>query len=236
MPRASKKSSYRKKRPAPYRRRRSYRKYSRRRASARTTSVRSRTSPIPDRFFTKLKYCHIGTLTTAGTPVAHIFKMNSLYDPDHTQIVNHQPFGRDQLATLYNHYRVYGCKYSITITNLSSAYAMDVAVVLKDTNALSTDMQTIAEKPYVQFRTLGMSGSSSGTTVIKGYCNNPKIMGVSKERFRVDDVYTATSGNNPTKIPYLHVYAHGQAGLQCKITVHLQYLSCFYERVALAGS
>lgn len=202
------------------------------------SAVVSTTSPLPDRFFTKMKYSHLGTITTTSGTAPYLFNMGNLYDPDRTG-TGHQPFGRDQFATLYNKYRVYGCKYVITFTNTSSAYNADVAVVLKPVTTTSTDMQTVAEKPYVQFRSIGMNGSAAAKTVIKGYCHNAKILGVSKLRYSLDDEYTATAGVPPAEEPYLHIYAReraGTSGIVIGMAVQLTYYVVWYDRVALAGS
>lgn len=202
------------------------------------SAVVSSTSPLPDRFFTKMKYATLTTLTTTTGVVNHLFNMGNLYDPDRSG-GGHQPFGRDQFATLYNKYRVYGCKYVVTFHNTSSAYTCDCAVVLKAVTNTSTDMQTVYEKPYTQFRTLAMNGAASSKATVKGYCNNAKILGVSRLRYGLDDIYSATAGVAPNTEPYLHIYIKERgatSGIVIGVSVQLTYYCAWYERVALTGS
>ena len=202
------------------------------------STVVSSTSPLPDRFFTKLKYASLSTMTTGAGVVAHLFNLGNLYDPDRTG-GGHQPFGRDQFASLYNKYRVYGCKYVVTFHNPSSAYTCDVACVLKPVTNASTDMQTVYEKPYTQFRTLGMNGAATSKAVVKGYCNNAKILGVTRARYNSDDIYSATAGMAPDVEPYLHIYIReraGTGGLVIGVSVQLTYYCAWYERVPLTSS
>ena len=118
MPRTSKKGNYRRKRRAPYSRRRSYRKYRVRHRHQGPSRVVSRTSPFPDNYFTKMKYCQNMDLVTTSGLAYRFFRTNGLFDPDVAPHIagdgQHQPFGFDQLAVLYRRYRVYGMKYVAT--------------------------------------------------------------------------------------------------------------------------
>lgn len=58
----------------------------------------------------RLRYSQMVTLDpTAGTIAAHIFRANSLFDPDQSGL-GHQPYGFDQLMQWYDHYTVIGSK------------------------------------------------------------------------------------------------------------------------------
>ena len=69
------------------------------------TTVRGR-DPFGSNFTTTLSYADSYAISPATVPV-HVLRMNSIYDPDYTT-TGHQPMGRDQLAELYNRYRVLG--------------------------------------------------------------------------------------------------------------------------------
>ena len=202
------------------------------------SAVVSSTSPVPDQFFTKLKYTEYLQFNTATGVTPYLYNMGGLYDPNHSG-AGHQPFGFDQLAALYERYRVYGVKYHILIQNTSGTYPVDVAVVLKPVTTLSTDMQTIAEKPYTQVRSLGVTSNAKCQYLFKGYVDNPKLLGVSKERYRVDDQYSALKTANPVLSPYLHMYwreVAGTTGITLNFKVHLTYYCKFFQRVPLTGS
>jgi len=199
--------------------------------------VKSVSSPIPDRYMVKLKYADTIALTSAATPVAHLFRTNSLFDPDYTG-VGHQPYGYDQLTPLYSQYRVFGISYKITFTNISSG-PMDVAVVLKSVVALSTVWNTIEEKPYVKVRHLAMPTAGGSIQVIKGYVSNPKLLGITKEQYRTNTLYQGTATANPLESGYLHIYADqpgGTTGLTVYANVELHYFAVFHGRIPLTGS
>lgn len=69
----------------------------------------------------KLTYVEkVGLTCTSGVAAKHTFLLNSIFDPDYTG-VGHQPYGRDQWATLYGKYMVTSAvvrvKWSNTATN-----------------------------------------------------------------------------------------------------------------------
>ena len=209
-----------------------------RKKAAGITAVVAKTSPVPDMFFCKLKYSHIFFLTTVAGVNSYLYKMNSLYDPDHSG-AGHQPFGFDQLAALYANYRAYGVKYKITFQNTNATYVTDIAVVQKPNTTLTTDMQTAREKPYTQYRTLATSGNSHSASVIRGYHNCAKVFGVSKRRYADDDAYQASVGANPTSMSYLHIYQRegaGVTGIVTQVRVDLIYYCKFFSRKPLTGS
>lgn len=218
---------------APRPRGRRYRRY---RRKNRLTKMVSRTCPIPDRFYTTLKYNDLISFTTSTSPVWHLFNMNSVFDPDATSGSNHQPFGRDQLATLYERYRVYSTSFSVEFIN-ENALTFDAGFILKSTSSTTTLISTAREKPYSKFMILGEQTSNQRR--LRGYCNCAKILGVTKERYRVDDHFQAAVASNPPLSPYLHVgvQACNRTGVNtvyCSVTIY--YKVCFFQRVPLTQS
>lgn len=75
-----------------------------------------------DHFTIRTTYCDgyilSPQITSAGaiTMDQQIWRMNSLYDPDYTN-VGHQPKGRDMWASVYNYYAVIACDYNIKLYN-----------------------------------------------------------------------------------------------------------------------
>jgi len=70
---------------------------------------------FPDTMRLRLAYGDKQTLTSSAinaTPIYN-YRMNSIYDPDYTG-TGAQPYWRDQLAAIYNRYRVLGAKISVT--------------------------------------------------------------------------------------------------------------------------
>lgn len=77
--------------------------------------------------------------SSTGVLTGHIFRANSVYDPDQSA-VGHQPMGFDQWAALFRHYVVVGSKISISVMNDDGSVTQDVpltcGVYLSDNNAL----------------------------------------------------------------------------------------------------
>jgi len=69
---------------------------------------------IPDRFRTKLVYGGGGQITSGSALVDKIWNINSVFDPDQSG-VGHQPRYFDQLALLYNRYRVLSATFDVSI-------------------------------------------------------------------------------------------------------------------------
>lgn len=66
--------------------------------------------------YVKLRYVGYGTMNPAAavTSTCHVFRLNSLYDPDYTG-AGHQPYGYDQMSTFWTDYRVVGVRWKLTM-------------------------------------------------------------------------------------------------------------------------
>ena len=77
-------------------------------------TMTARGSLVAPRLRCRLRYStNLAIVTGVLGTATNIFNLNSLYDPDRTG-VGHQPRGFDQIKTLYNRYRVYGCAYKVS--------------------------------------------------------------------------------------------------------------------------
>lgn len=202
----------------------------------RANLVVSRTSPLPDRYFTKLNYTELVTMNYTGILNTYQFRTNSIFDPNSTG-TGHQPMGHDELAQLYNKYRVYGCKYVLTFSNTNPAYQGEVIVQNRPNGTLSANFEDAMESPYHQYKVLG--AETSGPKTISGYANCAKIYGVAKQQWRNDDVFQANVGANPSSQTVLNIYAQNQTtatALTILVRVNLVYFVEFYERKVLGGS
>jgi len=188
-------------------------------------------------------YCDTFTLTvgTGGVLGAeHIFRLNSLYDPDFT-IGGHQPYGFDQVAALYRKYRVDGCRFEVTLTNASED-GLAVMLMLQPsdgTYALAAAGTAYAlEKPGCIMEVLNDSGSQ-----VKKIDQHIQIHDIEGLRKAVTDAdlteYSAAVGANPTKFPYLRMAACSLAnntGGTVQVMVKLTFDAKFFERTILTSS
>lgn len=220
-------------------RRRFKRTFKKRRYGAkRATLMATPNAPIPDRYICKLKYATNTTMITGAGVSAHLFRPASIYDPDFTG-VGHQPLGHDQLATLYNQYRVYGMKYKITFHNPNTGNFINVAVVKKKDNSTTTLFSTVEEKPYSQSGIIGPRDGGANRRTFSGYFNNSKQLGVTKQTYNTDDQFTAAMGFNPTASPTLQLYCqeiNAVTSLNVYVDVQLEYYCVLFGRTALTQS
>lgn len=213
--------------------------------NTRTVAVQ-RTPGFADATKVKLKYSEFYNLSTNATavPAYYLYSCNSLYDPNYTG-GGHQPFGFDQwmgtsfTTGIYNRYTVFGMAYRITFINTSATYTAQVAVCKKPVATVSTDMNTVFEKPYVQSRFLSTTGQATSRCVLKGYCSNAKVIGITNEQYRVEQDYKGSVTSNPTlRAPYLHIYVCNPDYIvtTIKIQVELVFYATLTDRVPLGGS
>lgn len=85
-------------------------------------------------------------LDPAGTPATHVFRANSIYDPDYTNTGGHQPMFHDQYAAVYNKYKVVSSRIDITGANDYSDQANVMGnLVTCVVNNTTTAYQSITE-------------------------------------------------------------------------------------------
>lgn len=133
------------------------------------------------------------------------FRGNSPYDPDYTG-TGGQPTGFDTYAALYNMYRCYGSKISVTfmgIASLGAAANVNVALEARPTNTLPADMTDAIGNPYVKYRTVNYNTNSP--TTLKMFMSTAKIDGLPKVAVKTADDYTAAVNTNPTAQWYWNV-------------------------------
>jgi len=211
-----------------------------RRGKNRASVAVSRSSPIPDRFLTKLRYSTLHALTTAGVaiPASYQFRLNSIFDPDLTG-TGHQPLGHDEMATLYQKYTVRGVAWHITFTNQSTTDYADVCVMLRPNTTAVSLMSTALETEHVRRGVVGPESGSRNIMTMKGYASIAKIRGVKASKVEIENEYSALIGANPNIVPTLQVYVENQnvnASITVNFRLEMVYYVTFFDRQALAQS
>lgn len=208
-------------RKRPMRRRRTFRRRNFRRRNN-TTTVNNGISPISQRFITKLKYHQNFSLTiaSADTLVEKIFYLNSINQPDAGSGPGaHQPYGRDQLNSMYNKYRVFATSWRLSIEpNGFSGTAHTIPVPNEQVFA-GADTGFAGEVPLA----LTKSISVDQPTVFTGRVNLPRLNGQTSAQYKASEDFDASYASNPTELNELHVLiASNQASSQvynCNITL-----------------
>lgn len=89
------------------------RNYRRRGTRASRVNLMGYASGMPMVRRTKHRYvANISITSSTGLLSFNLFRANSLFDPEYTNI-GHQPMGFDQMAALYNHYCVIGSRITL---------------------------------------------------------------------------------------------------------------------------
>lgn len=175
--------------------------------------------------------------TSSGLLQDLILRINSLYDPEYAA-GGHQPFGRDNMASLYNKYRVFGMKYRITFWNTDSSVPLLVAVVPTNSYSSDTVMNTIMERGYAKHRVIPCL-SAGGLGVIKGYASMAKVHGVKKSVVKNDDTFAAFASAEPSREAFLHIYVapiDAASAITVRINVECTYMCQWFDRIAISGS
>lgn len=107
--------------------------------------------PLATSVTKRLKYVERIQLNPAltGAIASYTFCANDLYDPNRSG-TGHQPYGFDQLMSLYNHYQVIGSKLRFTVTGaLNESFVYGVQ--LNDSLTMSSsNVEAICEQPYAK--------------------------------------------------------------------------------------
>ncbi len=192
----------------------------------------------------KLKYVEQISIDpqTAGQPGNYYFRMNSLFDPNYSN-VGHQPYGYDQIVNLgYQKYIVLGAKINIKsiMPNdgqvVSTKYnQLIVASTIKtspSTVLLST--QNILENGESRYHTTNQTYMKSHTN----YFSAKKFFGVTDVKDN-EDLGGAVNGN-PQDVAYCRISAMPVDNnidafrVSCLITI--EYLAYFHDRAVIPGS
>lgn len=186
--------------------------------------------PFPAVYKAKLRYNSFPQITAQPAGVAGLYKFraNSVFDPDQTG-VGHQPYGRDTLASLYNHYVVDSAV--ITVSPIGSCTGKVYGITVADDSASSLDYSVLLEQ----------KGNTSAIGTAGGTGNQAQIM-ARYNRFTQWPVFVDTSapvGSNPDEEIYFTIWMADitdQVNDQVKFQVQIEYNVTFYEPKELAIS
>lgn len=164
------------------------------------SNVNRSLQPIANRYVCKQKY---GTfITTSALSGQYVFNLNSVFDPDRTG-VGHQPMGFDQLAGLYNKYRVIACGWRIQLPLSSGANAYSVGCLpSNDPSIVWNDFGEMTEVSRTKYITQN-SGAPAATLSGKIYL--PTLFGKTKASYMADDTLAAQVSTSPSELMLLYL-------------------------------
>ncbi len=173
------------------------------------------TGPIPNAHMTTLKYVDWGTDTTDAAGSLKTIRSNSIFDPDHA-IGGHQPLGRDELAALYDRYRVLGCRVRWSVAN-RSVYPLvvtfrDEAVIAAGSPAAFGTWAVASEQnnTSTHFIPGNYTSLATGGNIRSWTRKVPiaKVFGITNKALSTDNEYDASMGTNPSSEVLTCCYVH----------------------------
>lgn len=189
---------------------------------------------MPAQMKVAMKYnTHYSVTSGAGTATDRVFKLNSIFDPDHTG-TGHQPLGRDQWALLYSHYRVDKVKVFLTLAtatgggfvtlfpSMEPAAITDPVVGQETRNSITKGIQAGSESQYIR----------------KSY-NVCDIVGTTRQRYSNDDIFQSAMTTDPSLLGYIHVSCVDNsvaAGSIFYWSLELTYYCTLYQPIQVTSS
>lgn len=201
-------------------------------------------SVFPQRLNTALPYVDELTLTTsAGVNTygnEYSYRLNSLYDP-YFSAGGHQPYGFDQLTTIYNRYLVSRVDLELTFSDPTVDGLMP-GVMLKNyldaTTLVGNNIPTVSEFPTAWTKAVSNTGSQK--IVFRKSVDLAAMMGLTKAQYESGwPSLAAVVTADPSISPYMTVaVADPRSGGASTITCNLRIVfhAQFWERKLPSGS
>ncbi len=134
-----------------------------------------------------------------GIPAHHLFRCNSIFDPDYSSI-GYQPYGYDTYDLIYNKYCVKSSK--LTMTPIGSGQGV-FGCTLTDDTTITADYDNIRNIKTTKLAC--MSSNAAYKSVTNSY--NQKQVYAKGSNFDS----SASFGSNPGEQQFFHVWAEGNS-------------------------
>lgn len=182
-----------------------------------------------------LRYVTTAVQTEAITGwTEYVMRANSIFDPDVTA-AGHQPLGHDQIANLYQLYKVRAS--TITVWAVQNQSSQPVAVYLAPAEGSAGIGVTCAEYPGAQNVLVSQDTAGPNSMKLKSTVDIRKYSGNKGQPF--DDNYGASMGANPQDEVFWHIVAQnaiGGASVDVTYLIQVDYVLEAYNRVDLGQS
>lgn len=200
---------------------------------------------FPTEIRTTLRYSDVISLTSTGNAVTnHVFRMNSLFDPDFTA-TGHQPYYFDQFATIYQRYCVIGSKLTATFTPIPQAIngtattQLDGPVICAvwgdPTSTNTTTLSTIMETNTSMSGQLSTATGGHNQLVLSTTYSPETKLGLSN----ADDTVGSSTTGSPSQVWYgiISLVDTGLAAATAvSIKVDMEFRVRFFQQIDISGS
>lgn len=154
----------------------------------------------PDQYRCKLRYIDRRTIAASANIWEYVYRANSVFDPDFTG-VGTQPDGFDQLALVYNIYRVVALGWKVTVTD-QVALATTSLVAVPTLN--STSLANPEEAAGLRYATSSFTQAAGTPARVRGRVFQGDLFGEAQSAIMSPD-YGAATSSNPAFASYLHI-------------------------------
>jgi hypothetical protein len=190
-------------------------------------------TPFANKLHTKINYSENLVHVPAAITHTYQYRLNSLYDSNLTGS-GHQGYFYDQLANIYNRYRVTACKYRITFTNVNTPCRVGV---VPTNNDIPSDMDDLTVTPFNRHGIINAMTSGGKTELtLSGYVSLTKLLGENL----ADDRDQAITNANPSNVVPLNIMTESLDKSTTITTlnyiVELTYYCTFFDLIPISGS
>jgi len=153
---------------------------------------------LPETLNTSLIYTDSGRITSVLTESIQAFRMNSLFDPDLTN-VGHQPNGFDQLMGIYQYFMVNRVDVELTVRQ-RTAHGISVVMVPDVVGGTSVSYDNTNENP----RLVGpvITASNQPAAMLTATWKPHEILGITYQDYSGDAIYKGTGAASPSSMAY----------------------------------
>lgn len=197
--------------------------------------------PLGLSFMTRLKYVETITLDPAAlSNQTYVFSANGVYDPNITG-AGHQPYGFDQLITMYNHYHVVGSRINVKMAT-NGGLSFYTGILLRDTataNSVLYGTNYLLEQPNSSFKLCPYGNSGGGIVSLRKSFSTKKFF--KTKAVLENSLFRGDSTTNPAEGAFYHVIitpfndAADNVPAQ-SMTVTIEYIVVFTEPRMLVPS
>lgn len=191
--------------------------------------------PFPDQYICRLVYEQHARINPALSPsTVQTFNLNSVFDPDRSG-TGHQPRGYDQLAALYDRYRVLAVDCEISVRQRETHGLM--VTFLAANTATAQNGQYASENAYGSRPIVTSSNQPAVRWRHRFWLND--ITGATPTAYMGDDRFQSQVTTSPSEVIVLQMVLESMDGatyVDCEYTARFTYLTAFNDRVIPGSS
>jgi hypothetical protein len=203
-----------------------------------STRQRPRLTFLDPHMYITLRYAeNISTSVVTVSGSNQIFRLNSIFDPN-AAVGGTQPYGYDQVAALYNRYRVLKTRWKVIFAASTAGYAATVVPINGALSSAVSDLTTLTSSSMVPFARYFNYNLGAMPPKTSGSMNLNVLGGVARVEYLTDDRFEAQIGANPAEVISLNIGIYNPSGGTITISyfVELWYEVDLHDPISLAAS